>query len=190
MRVTAVIAWAGLALAAMAMPAEAAWKSYISQGLGFAFEAPGEVKAQKGVYRAAVAGINNEALIYRSVDDNIDYRATVVDFSKRAAEGSVLMEEAAFILQDGKRVLMNDFGRVQTGADGIYGRKMTFDQPNGGGRTSSAIYFTKGRLYVMEATVLPANGDYASPDPGRFLDSLVFILSFAEPGAAELPIPK
>jgi hypothetical protein len=186
----AVLALAVLILAATSLPAEAAWKSYISRPFGFAFEAPGEVKAEKGLYHAAVGGTNNPASIYRSVEDNIEYRATVVDFSKRAAEGSVLMEEAAFILQDGKRMLMNDFGRVQTGADGVYGRKMTFDMPNNGGRKSVAVYFTKGHLYVMEATVLPANGDYASPDPGRFLDSLVFILSFAEPGATELAIPK
>jgi hypothetical protein len=67
---------------------------------------------------------------------------------------------------------------------------MTIDMPDNGGRKSVATYFTKGHLYVMEATVLPANGDYTSPDPGRFLDSLVFILTFAEPGATELPIPK
>ena len=189
MRSKALITLVGLALAATTMPAEAAWKSYISHALGFAFQAPGVVKAEKGTYRAAVAGVK-DAIIYRSVDDNIEYRATVVDFTDRANEGSVLMEEAAFILQDDKKVLMNDFGRVQTGKDGIYGRRMTIDLPNNGGRESIATYFTKGRLYVLEATVLPANGDFTTPDAGLFLNSLVFILSFAEPGAMELPIPK
>lgn len=179
----------GFACTAMAMPAQAAWGSYVSHALGFSFQAPGEIKVEKGVYRAAVGGTNT-AIIYRSTENNIEYRATVVDFSARAAEGSVLMEEAAFILQDDKRVLLNDFGRVQTGKDGVYGRRMTIEMPDNGGRKSVVTYFTKGRLYVLEATVLPANGDYGSPDTGRFLDSLAFIASFAEPGAHVLPMPQ
>ena len=189
MRSKALGAFAGLALAAMTMPAEAAWKSYVSHALGFSFQAPGEVRTAKGTYRGAVAG-PNDAILYRAVEDNIEYRATVVDFSHRAAEGSVLMEEAAYILQDDMHMLMNDFGRVQTGKDAVYGRRMTFDLPDKGGRKSVATYFTKGRLFMLEALVLPANGDFTSPDAGRFLDSLVFILSFTEPGATELPLPQ
>jgi hypothetical protein len=189
MRWNGLIVSVGLALAAMTVPAEAAWKSYVSNALGFSFEAPGAVTAEKGVYRAAVGGMK-DAILYRSIEDNIEYRATVVDFTARAAEGSVLMEEAAFILQDGKQVRMNDFGRVETGANAVYGRKMTIDLPDNGGRKSVATYFTKGRLYVLEATVLPANGDFASPNPGRFLDSLVFLLTNSEPGATELPVPR
>jgi hypothetical protein len=187
MAVRTLIAVTALLLAAMTTPAAAAWKSYVSTPLGFSFQAPGQLRVEKGVYRAAVGGVN-DALIYRFLENNIEYRATVVDFTQRAAEGSVLMEEAAFILQDDKEVLMNDFGRVETGRDAVYGRRMTFNLPNNGGRKSVATYFTKGRLYVMEATVLPANGDYASPDVGRFIDSLVFLLSRSEPGAEELPV--
>lgn len=189
MRSKALIALAGLALAAMTMPAEAAWKSYVSHALGFSFKAPGEVRAEKGKYRGAVAGAN-DATIYRSMDDNIEYRVSVVDFTNRVGEGSVLMEEAAYILQDGKHVLMNDFGRVETGKDAVYGRRMTYDLPNKGGRKSVATYFTKGHLFMLEATVLPANGDFTTPDAGLFLDSLVFDLSNTEPGAAELPVPQ
>lgn len=189
MRFRELVAFAGLALLAMTLPAEAAWKSYVSQTLGFSFEAPGEVKAEKTRYRAAVAG-QRDAVVYRSVDDNIEYKVTVVDFSDRAAEGAVLMEEAAYVLQQDKHVLMNDFGRVEPGKDAVYGRKMTFDLPMNGGRKSVATYFTKGRLYMLEATVLPANGDYTTPDAGRFVDSLVFVLSRTEPGATELVIPK
>ena len=189
MRSKALIAAAAIAFAAMTVPAEAAWKSYISHSLGFSFEAPGEVKAENAKYRGAVAG-ERDAMVFRSVDDNIEYKATVVDFTNRANEGSVLMEEAAYILQEDKHMLMNDFGRVEPGKDAVYGRKMTFDLPNNGGRKTVATYFTRGHLYMLEATVLPANGDYATPDTGRFVDSLVFVLSRTEPGATELTIPK
>jgi hypothetical protein len=182
---------AALAVAALTIitvPAEAAWKTYVSHALGFSFDAPSEVKVAKGKYRGGVAG-TNDAIVYRVLDNNIEYRATIVDFSNRLGEGSVLMEEAAYILQDGKRVLMNDFGRVEPGKDAVYGRRMTFDLPNNGGRNNVATYFTKGRLYLLEATVLPANGDFTTPDAGRFLDSLVFVISHTEAGATELPLP-
>jgi hypothetical protein len=183
----------GCAVAALVMlataPAEAAWKSYISHSLGFSFDAPGDVKVAKGKYRAGVAG-ENDAILYRSLDNNIQYQVTVVDFSQRAGEGAVLMEEAAYILQDGKHVLMNDFGRVEPGKSAVYGRRMTFELPGNGGRENVATFFTKGHLYILEAVVLPANGDFTTPDAGRFLDSLVFDLSHTEPGAAELPNPK
>jgi len=183
---------AGLAVimtAAVAPAHAAAWKSYISHPLGFSFDAPGEVKMAKGTYRAGVAGVN-DAIVYRSLDNNIQYRVTIVDFSKRLGEGAVLMEEAAYILQDGKHVLMNDFGRVEPGKNAVYGRRMTFDLSNGGGRENVATYFTKGHLYVLEAVVLPANGDFTTPDAGRFLDSLAFDLSHTEAGASELPLAK
>jgi hypothetical protein len=38
--------------------------------------------------------------------------------------------------------------------------------------------------------VLPANGDYGTPDAGRFIDSLAFTLSRTEKGATELPLPR
>jgi len=172
------------------MPAEAAvWKTWISHTLGFSFDAPGDVKTAKGTYRAGVAGVN-DAIVYQTTDNNIRYRATVIDFSKRLGESSVIMEEAAYILQDGKHVLMNDFGRVEPGKNAVYGRRMTFDLPDNGGRENAATYFTKGHLYILEAVVLPANGDFTTPDAGRFLDSLVFDLNHTEPGASELPLPK
>ena len=190
MNCIASIGFAALLSVAVAVPAEAAaWKTYISHPLGFSFDAPGEVKAAKATYRAGVAGAN-DAIAYRTVDNNIRYRVTVVDFSNRLGEGAVLMEEAAYILQDGKHVLMNDFGRVEPGKNAVYGRRMTFDLPDHGGRENAATYFTTGHLYVLEAIVLPANGDFATPDAGRFLDSLAFDLSHSQPGAAELPLPK
>jgi hypothetical protein len=93
------------------------------------------------------------------------------------------------MFQADKKVLMDTFARVEPGKDSIYGRKMTVDLPKNGGRTTAAFYFTDGKLISLEATVLPANGDYTSPDPGRFIDSIAFVLSRTQPGATELPLP-
>jgi len=79
MRAWTLAALASTALMAMMAPASAApWKGYISHPLGFAFAAPGELKVEKGTYKAAVGG-THDSVIFRTVDDNIEYKAIVID---------------------------------------------------------------------------------------------------------------
>src|SRR5258706_10523578 len=164
MRFTTLASLVGATLAILTVPAEAAWKSYISRPLGFSFEAPGELKTEKGSYDAALGG-KHDAVIYRSVDDNIEYKAVVVDFTPRAGEGAVLLGEATFLFQDKKKLLMDTFGRV----DGLYGRKLTIDQPNNGGRTQAAVYFINGRLFSLQATGVPAKCGFVTTHLGTAL---------------------
>jgi hypothetical protein len=175
----------GTALAAMSAPATAAWHGYISHPLGFAFAAPGELKVEKGTYRGAVAGAR-DTLIYRFVDDNIEYKAVVIDVSDKANDAATLLGEAEYNFQDGKKVLMDTFGRV----DRQFGRKLTIDLPNNAGRASAAFWFINGRVVSLQATVLPANGDYDTPEMGRFVDSITFFTVRAPDDAIELPVPS
>ena len=184
MRLTALAILACAALAAATAPAMAAWRGYISHPLGFAFAAPGELKVEKGTYRGDVAG-PHDTLVYRFLDDNIEYKAVVIDMSDKANDAATLLGEAEFAFQDKKKVLMDTFGRV----DRQYGRKLTVDLPNNGGRTTAAFYFVNGRIVSLQATVLPANGDYDTPDMGRFVDSLTFFTVRAPDDAIELPAP-
>jgi|SRR6185312_16978074 len=179
----------GASLAVMTAPANAAWHSYISHALGFSFEAPGEVKVQTGTYRGQVAG-PHQTIVYRSVDDNIEYKVTVISLKQAGGDGATILGEREYMFQNDKKVLMDTFARVEPGKDSVYGRKMTVDLPKNGGRETAAFYFTNGKLITLEATVLPANGDFTSPDPGRFIDSIAFVLSRTQEGAAELPTPK
>jgi hypothetical protein len=172
------------ALAATTAPAAAAWRSYISHPLGFAFAAPGELKMEKGSYRGAVAG-TRETTVYRFTDDDIEYRAEVIDMSDSADHAATLLGEAEYLFQEGKAVRMDVFGRV----DRQYGRKLTIDLPNNGGRRSAAFYFINGRIISLQATVLPANGDYDTPDMARFVDSITFFTVRAPDEAIELPPP-
>jgi hypothetical protein len=177
------------ALTLSTAPADAAWKTYVSKELGFAFMAPGEIKGELGTSRGAIAG-PRQTFVFKATEDNIEYRVTVQNFPQAQAEGASLLGERTYMFQDGKNVLMDTFGRVEPGRDSVYGRKIVIDLPDKKGRTTGAFYFTKGRLISLEATVLPANGDYESPDPGRFIDSIVFVLSRAEQeGAVELKVP-
>jgi hypothetical protein len=184
MRLTALATLMGAALAVMTAPAQAAWKSYISHPLGFAFAAPGELKVEKGTYRGAVAG-PRDTVVYRFVDDDIEYKMVVIDMSDKANDAATLLGEAEYIFQDGKKVLMDTFGRV----DRQYGRKLTIDLPNNAGRSTAAFYFINGRIVSLQATVLPANGDYDTPELARFVDSISFFTVRAPDDAIELPAP-
>jgi len=183
MRLTALATLAG-ALAATTAPAMSAWHGYISHPLGFAFAAPGELKMEKGTYRGDVAG-SHDTLVYRFDDDNIEYKVVVIDMTDQANNAATLLGEAEYTFQEGKKVLMDTFGRL----DRQYGRKLTIDLPNNGGRTTAGFYFINGRIISLQATVLPANGDYDSPEMARFVDSITFFTVRAPDDAIELPAP-
>jgi hypothetical protein len=184
MRLTALAILACIVLAAMTGPAAAQWRPYISHPLGFAFAAPGPMKVEKGTYEAPVAG-RNETLVYAFMDDNIEYKVIVIDVRDKANEAATLLGEAQYQFQNGKKQLMDAFGRV----DRQYGRKLTVDLPNNGGRSMGAFYFINGRIVSLQATVLPANGDYETPETGRFIDSITFFAVRAADEAIELPPP-
>jgi len=174
----------GTALMASSAPASAAWRGYISHPLGFAFAAPGDLKFQKGKYQAAVAG-NHDTMEWRSVDDGIEYKLIVIDTTAESNKAATLLGEAEYIFQDQKKLLMDAFGRV----DGKFGRKLTIDLPNNGGRTTGAFWFVNGRIVSLQAHV-PANGDVDTPEMARFVDSITFFPVRAADDALELPLPK
>jgi hypothetical protein len=185
----AALTGAALTMATLPAQAQGAWKSYIVNELGFSFMAPGEVKAELGTFRGAVAG-PRQTMVFKSVANNIEYKVTVMSFLQARAEGATILGERTFMFQENKNTLMDTFARVEPGKDAVYGRKMVVELPDNKGRSTGAFYFTKGKLIAMEATVLPANGDNESPDPARFVDSIAFNPSRAGEGAIALQPPK
>jgi hypothetical protein len=156
-------------VAAATLPAEAAWKQYFNKDAVFSFNAPEGVKAAKTAYRSATAG-QRPATAFEVTDDDVIFRVTVVDFSGRRNDDAAIIKEASAVLTSSGKVLSDADARVESS----YGRKMTVELPNNGGRTMSGVYFNKDHLIELQVTVLPANGDYGSPDLGRFVDSLAF----------------
>ena len=173
----------GSALVLAAAPAKAEWHSYfIKEGVAFSFVAPGDMKAEKLMYKSAVGG-ERKAVVFGSLEDNVEYKITIVDFAGSTGDEAALIKEATTASQDRTKVLMDEDARVEAS----YGRKLTVDLPNNGGRSSSAIFFKDNHLIQLKATVLPG-GDLRTSDIGRFVDSLAFYETRADEGATELKL--
>ena len=189
MRAMISAALAGAVAAMAAMPAQAAWKNYVNKELGFSFSAPGDVKTSVGTFRGEIAG-PRQTILYRSVDEGVEYKVTVMSFIQAQAEGANILGEREYMFETGRKVLADTFVRTGAGKDAVYGRRIVVDLPDGKGRTTGVFYFTKGRLVALEATALPGRGDAESPGPGRFVDSVAFAPSGGEPDAVALETPK
>jgi hypothetical protein len=185
MRFAGLVILVSTALMLSSVPARAQWRDYVSNDFGFAFHAPCALSAERGSYKADTSG-EYPTVVYACTDDNIVYRASVADCRERASEGASLLEEAAYTFTLDKNVLLDDYGRVDT----VYGRKVTVDLPDGAGRAAASFYFDRGYLFQLTATVLPANGDYGSPNLSRFLDSHTFAANRVEPDATVLGLPN
>ena len=142
------------------------------------------MKAARGTHKGQRSG-EHPAIIFSSMDNNIEYKTIVVDMNARVGESASLLEEAVVTFQDGRRIIMDHFGRINN----LYGRKTTVDLPDRGGRSMASFYFNRGYLYIMQATVLPANGDYNAYEMARFVDSQTFLTRNMEPDSIELQLP-
>jgi hypothetical protein len=174
----------GAVLGVTMLPAEAAWNSYLNREVGFSFLAPGDMKTEKGTYRSAMAG-QRDAVVFRSVEDDVEFKVIVVDFAARAGDDTALIKEATATFLNNNKVLSDEDARIESD----YGRKITIDFPNNGGRSMAAIYFKQGHLIQLQVTV-PPNGDVLTPDLGRFVDSLAFGAGYEQTSATELKLIK
>ena len=184
MRFMAVLGIMGALFMWTAAPAHAQWRGYVSHELGFSFHAPGEIIAERGTYNAFRSG-EHPTIVYRSVVDGIEYKILVTNFQDRADEGANILVEAAFTFREDQDVLMGEYIRI----DDSFGLRVTINLPDNGGRTMGSFHFNNGYLYQVFATVFPANGDYASPFVGRFVDSFALGAAEINEGVLELGLP-
>ena len=187
MRFTSLVILAVTALMMTLVPAQAQWRGYVSHDLGISFHAPGELITERGTYTGDRTG-EHPTIVFHSAADGIEYKVVVTDFRDRSDEGASLVIEAAYTFQNEQNVVMDAFARI----DETFGRKVSVDLPDNGGRTMASFYFHEGFLYQTFATVLPENGDYGTPLMGRFIDSLSFIEdgnARVNEGVVELTLP-
>jgi hypothetical protein len=173
------------ALLVSAVPAQAAWKYYACPSDNFASQFPDVPKMENVRFSMPRHKLALSARSYTATVDNMIYRMLVADYSDRAADAASILEEAIFQhtdaddhgLRNGKMV-GNDSARIEPVVRGAtYGRRITMDMPNNGGRNLTTFYFRGGKLYEQSVTILPASGDYTSPNGSRFVESLLFNLT-------------
>jgi len=188
MRKWMVAALTGAALTLAALPAQAqdTWKRYVVKELGISFMAPGDVKAELGTFRGAVAG-PRQTMVFKSTANNIEYKVTAMSFLQAQAEGATILGERTYMFQENKTIVTDTFAIVEPGKDAVYGRKMVVDLADDKGRATGAFFFTKGKLITLEATATGSGTQ--SSDPARFVDSIAFSPARAA-GATELQPPK
>ena len=167
------LALVALMLIVAASPA-AAWQEYIYLDKGFAIQFPGTNKPSvtTGPYASGLAkGLISSA--YALEDDHVVYRMRVVDLTAQPDRGADFINEAAYNLMREGDVLFTDFPRVYQDEKAVYGVTLVVDKMNGQ-RVRTSIYYHKGRLYLADATVLPARGDKDMTTPSRFDQTVRF----------------
>ena len=189
----------------------ATWKEYRQPELGFLVEFPGDPAASTGNYHTGLVQ-SATAHIFSLKDDQSLYVATVVDLLDRKEEGATLLGEAESNLTMLGDVASISISRVTPGAAAVYGQFITIDcrggRPGGQrgqadtartwfkditgaecpdrGRLVANVFFTRGRLYLIQGINLPSAEDaLLSPAAMRFANSLSFL--GAGRGAANPP---
>ena len=155
-----------------------AWQEYMYHDLGIAKEFPSEPKLEYGTYHTDVAGSGDTPALIFSVEENhIVYRMTVADM--RAPEyiersASILAECIERAESEGM-VLAKMPQRVEDGTGyRVYGHLTSVELFDGGGRKKTNCFFTKSRLFKIEAIILPEFGAPNSSMAIRFTVSLRF----------------
>lgn len=170
-----------IAVAAVAMlasvPASAAqWAETVYEDLGIAKEWPNPPTREAGEYTTPVVG-TVPSTEFHNEEDNIVFHMTVAETQGLVDRAASVLGECVANAERQGTPLANMTNRVEGGADAIYGRLVSVELANNGGRRQTAcLYNATGRLYIISATVLPEHGQPNSSMVIRFTNSLSFDL--------------
>jgi len=171
MRITLALVTGTMLLAGPVAAAD--WKLLTFPDQGFGIESPVPLVKGAGTYQAAVAG-RIPTVTYSGELDNIRYKVTIIDISKRPAEALNLFEEMEALTELQGKVIGNDSMGIEPGKLRQYGRELVLQAKDGSFRRIGLMY-SKGKIFQAEGTVLPG-GDRESIYPERFADSIIFDL--------------
>lgn len=168
-------ATAAAALIVTTVPAAAAWTQVKYPELGVAKDWPSTPQHTVVQYKTPVAG-TAMADLYTSEVDNIVYTMEVVNLQNKIPQGASIMGECVYLAEDAGKPVAEMTTRVEYGANAVYGRLISVDVKDNKGRAMTACFYTKGRLYKIQALIKPAHGDPQDSDAIRFVNSLSFNL--------------
>lgn len=155
-----------------AAPAHAAadWQEYIFEDDAFAVQFPVPPETGTEVYDSTISG-PRMANTHFATYDNVLFKVRVVDISDMIDQAANFVGEAAYNLMREGNVIFNDFTRVGLRGNATYGTSMVVDTEDGR-RIRSSYYSENGRLYLVDAIVLPERGDLDQALPARFDQTL------------------
>ena len=156
----------------MASPAHAAadWQEYVFEEDGFAVQFPMPPEMGTEPYVSTIMEPIT-ANTYSAVYDNILFKVRVFPLGDMIDQGANFIGEAAYNLMREGNVIFNDFPRVGLRGNATFGIGMVVDTEDGR-RIRSSYYSENGRVYLVDAIVMPERGDLDQAVPSRFDQTL------------------
>ena len=180
-------------------PAFAEWQEYPYKDLGFVVLYPAPPTQSVGEYRSTLV-TRRPTINYTLKQGNEVYTATVVDIHDLKDQGSNVLGEVDSWLSYQGDVADDANARVEPSTDAVYGRQLTIvtrpDVVGGqkgqadysrnwyikatglqfprGTRLIVAIYYLRGRLYMISGANLPQKDGTLGPDALLFANSISF----------------
>ena len=151
---------------ALSGPADAqAWKDYTSSDYGFTVSFPTDPEITNSTFQA-VDGRTVPARVWTVTRSKNIFKVTVADLANTGLQENAVIDHAISTLSRGGEVKVNFPHRIYQ----VYGRQISIVGQDGS-RETAAVFDYNGRLYQIEAKMLPGGDD---TDVIRFQQSLIF----------------
>jgi hypothetical protein len=141
------------------------WQEYSYPNDSFTVMFPAEPRIETTTYDVA-DGRSVPARVYSVRQDKSVFKVTVADLANTGLQENAVIDHAVKTVSAGGEVKVDFPHRIYQ----VYGRQLSILGKDGS-RSTAAMFDVSGRLYQIEATVLPGGNDF---DLIRFQQSLVF----------------
>src|SRR5438552_10684534 len=155
-------------LAAFVVSAPAAaqtWQEYNYPDYSFSVSFPANPIIETTTYQVA-DGRSVPARVYSARQNNGVFKVTVADLANSGLQENAVIDHAVKMLSQDNEVKVDFPHRIYQ----VYGRQLSLVGKDGS-RSTVAVFDTNGRLYQIEAKILPGGAD---TDLIRFQQSLIF----------------
>jgi hypothetical protein len=136
---------------------EADWQEYVYARHGIAKEFPARPITNIDEYQTVVVGESLPSVVIFVELGDVTVQLTVVKFEKpeQLAKAANIMAECIFLAESDGIALANLPLHAEDGtAEGVHGRVVSVDLNFNLGVRQTACFFTKGRLYKIEGTMV------------------------------------
>ena len=159
------LAYLLVALAFSGPAAAQAWKDYTYPDYAFTVSLPADPAITNTTFQP-VDGRTVPARVWTVTRNKNIFKVTIADLANTGVQEGAVIDHAIKALSQGNEVKVNFPHRIYQ----VYGRQISMVGPDGS-RETAAVFDYDGRLYQIEAKMLPGGDD---TDVIRFQQSLIF----------------